>query len=253
MKRYLVFICLFLFVNSDTNGQGCIAPTATINTGTNPYQSTVFLCSDGSNTITLTVPGGATDYSVIWQYRPNSSSGWTQLTVSPNNTQFMNVATFANAQPGQYRYQSGVSACGATLSPVLTMSAVSGVPSAPVLTASSTCGTPVTLSATSDNSAFQNTYYLQPSTIVSSTVTNPGTYYATATNVCGQSPTSNTVTIRTNRLQASGPIRLSDVNVALGLSSTSAVSVFSARVAAADAQVSKSAPYKLSSFYNYCY
>ena len=253
MRISLIIICLSLLCLRVT-GQGCIAPSATINAGSgNPNQGVVFICSDGSNTVTFTIPGGSTDHSVIWQYQLPSGGAWTQLTNSPNNTRFENVATFSNVMPGFYRYQSGVSACGASPSPALSLSAVSGVPSAPSLSASSVCATPVTLSASSDNSAFQNTYYLQPSTIVSSTVSSAGSYYATATNVCGESPISNIIVIKTTRLQSSGPISISDINKALGRPLNSSSSSLFNQVSSADNQVSKSAPYRLSSFYNYCY
>ena len=192
--QYFLFFLLIAFVPKLTIAQ-CFAPSATINAGSgNPNQSTVYVCADGSNTVTFKVPGGITDHSVIWQYSSNNGNTWTQLTVSPNNTQFENIATFSSVQPGLYRFQSGASSCGASPSPNLTLSPVTGIPSAPTLSASSNIICPsVTLTATLDNSAFQNTYYLQPATVVSNIVTQAGSYYATATNVCGASPASNII------------------------------------------------------------
>ena len=222
---YPLFLISFFCCLEKVVGQGCVPATATVNAGAgNPSQSTVSVCASGSNTITFTIPGGPTDHSVIWQYStPGAPNSWTQLTVSPNNTQFENVATFANAQPGNYRYQSGVSACGGSFSNPLTLSGISGTPSAPTLSASSTVvcsGNPVTLNATSDNSAFANTYYIQPASVVSNSVSVAGNYYATATNVCGESPSSNIITLTTGNPPTKPTITLPSLPLCDGGSGT---------------------------------
>ena len=72
-------------------------------------------------------------------------------------------------------------------------------------------------------------------------------------NVCGESPASNLITLASRRLQASGPIKMSDVNKALNRAMNNANSSLKDQVQSADNQVSKSQPFKLSSFLNYCY
>ena len=197
--KIIILLVAFSFSVKCTLGQGpCSPPSATFNAGaSNPAQTTLSVCADGSNTITFSVPGGIADNSVIWQYSAsNAPFNWVQLTFSPDGSQFKNVATFSNVLPGYYRYQSGLSACGATPSNPVTITGVSGLPSTPTLTASNStvCPlSPVTFYNTTDNGTFSSKIYLQPGILSNVTVTSDGTYYAINQNVCGFSPQSNLV------------------------------------------------------------
>lgn len=84
--------------------------------------------------------------------------------------------------------------------------------------------------------------------------TTSGTYYAVAQNVCGTSGGSSSIYIAPgNRLPASGTLTISMINAALGRSASQANTTLSTLIWAADSQVPKSTPHRISYFYNYCY
>ena len=88
----------------------------------------------------------------------------------------------------------------------------------------------------------------------STSTTTSGTYYAVAQNVCGTSGGSGSIYIAPgNRLPASGTLTFSMINTALGRSANQANTTLSALIWAADSQVPKSTPHRISYFYNYCY
>ncbi len=94
-------------------------------------------------------------------------------------------------------------------------------------------------------------YYASGSSI---STTTAGTYYAYSVTGCGTSGASGSFYIAPgNRLPASGTLTFSMINVALGRSASQANTTLSALIWAADSQVPKTTPYRISSFYNYCY
>jgi hypothetical protein len=81
-----------------------------------------------------------------------------------------------------------------------------------------------------------------------------GTYYAYAVTGCGTSSASGSFYIAPgNRLPASGTLTFSMINSALGRSPSQANTSLSTLIWAADSQVPKSTPHRISYFYNYCY
>lgn len=132
-------------------------------------------------------------------------------------------------------------------------------PTQPTITASATsiC-LPGSVSISNTTTPGSTTYWYYNGSYYSSSTSfstsTGGTYSVYETNSCGTSPTSSvTITVKSNRLQASGPISLSDINNALGRPFTAANTTLSNLISVADSQVPKSPPYKISSFYNYCY
>lgn len=225
----------------------CLAPQVV---GGSSGQTTASLCTLYGGTITIKVPNfSGTD--VIWYYRATSSSGLSM--VIPSEGIGSSTGTFS--QPGYYSFYQQTSGCGNSRSPELYVSGVNYTPSAPVISASSLSfctGSSVTLSASGDADSYS--WYNSGNSTVSTVVSVADSYHAVGTNVCGTGPSSNVLTItQSPRLQSSGPIRLSDINNAMGRSLTTANTSLNGLIWSANSSVTKSTPNKISYFFNYCH
>ncbi len=94
-------------------------------------------------------------------------------------------------------------------------------------------------------------YYASGATVNTSSA---GTYYAHSVTGCGTSSASGSFYIAPgNRLPSSGTLTFSMINSALGRSPSQANTTLSTLIWAADSQVPKTQPHRISYFYNYCY
>jgi hypothetical protein len=171
---------------------------------------------------------------------------------SPSNVQVTNSVSTA----GDY-YATSLNVCGQSPASNIVTLSNGTAPAAPTISVAKTqlcSGSSITISST----------YTQPGSpgdiLIWSTGDNgtstitgyPGNSYTVQEqNACGLSGNSNTITLTTApTLQGSGQIKFSDVNAILGFGNTN--SSINTLTNSANGTVSKSTPYRLSSFYNYC-
>jgi hypothetical protein len=242
MKKALLIILIVVLcgTRNDTKGQQIISNAQS------------YLCDATSG------------YGLIYFYTSNYYGVGCSFWVYVNNVQVFSGSGGSNFSWQNYTYLNQGDQVMIVVSGYSYVSKVFSVevkysPSQPTITASATsiC-LPATATLSNTSTPGATTYWnLNGSFYTSSTsftTSTGGVYSVYETNSCGTSPTSTvTLTVKSNRLQGSGAISLSDVNKALGRPLANPSTVFSNQVASADGQVPKSTPYRLSSFYNYCY
>lgn len=200
---------------------------------------------------------GNVNFRTTWYLQINGttiSSGSFQGQVGILN--FSGITYYATDVIYMYAYGTGLNTAPLKYDQVPVSLANS--PAQPVITASGTTicvSGSVSLSCSS--SGYTTNWYYNSGFYTNSTsfsTSTGGTYSVNETNMCGTSATSSVViTVKTNRLQASGPITLGEINNALGRPFSAANTTLSNLFSVADSQVPKSPPYRISSFYNYCY
>ncbi len=211
-----------------------------LNTPNTPSISPAYseICPSGSQS--LTASGGSGSYQWYRDGSPVSGSG----------------NSFSANSGGTYTVTEQ-NTCGTSSSSIGASVVELTVPGAPSISTNSYKICPsqsATLSASGSGNIlwYLNGGYYSSGT--STSTTTSGTYYAVAQNACGTSGGSGSIYIAPgSRLPASGTLTISMINTALGRSASQANTTLSTLIWAADSQVPKSTPHRISYFYNYCY
>ncbi|MBI2285189.1 MAG: Ig-like domain-containing protein [Bacteroidetes bacterium] len=194
-----------------TANNGCgnsgASNSVTISTSTTPGAPTVsagstFLCN--GNSTTLSASGAGTIY---WYY---------------NGSYYGSGANITASSAGNY-YAIASNSCGNSGASATISISTSSTPSAPVISAGSTLlcnGASTTLSASGSGTIYwyyNGAYYGSGASI---SVSGEGNYYATASNSCGTSAGSNTVSIATANTPAAPSISATNTFLCNGASAT---------------------------------